>query len=111
MHISLPSVMNHVFSLDGTRIAYWTSGQGPPLLVVHRVAAGHRRWAPLWPNLKPHFTVYAKDRRGRGESGDTAGYELAREFEDVASVVDAVAQSTTGHLRVTTNSTLSDSSQ
>jgi pimeloyl-ACP methyl ester carboxylesterase len=29
------------------------------------------------------------DRRGRGESGDAATYELEREFEDVAAVVDA----------------------
>lgn len=32
------------------------------------------------------------DRRGRGASGDAPDYELKREFEDVAAVVDAVAE-------------------
>lgn len=32
------------------------------------------------------------DRRGRGASGDAPDYHLAREFEDVAAVVDAVAE-------------------
>jgi pimeloyl-ACP methyl ester carboxylesterase len=31
------------------------------------------------------------DRRGRGASGDAPGYAIEREFEDVAAVVDAVA--------------------
>jgi pimeloyl-ACP methyl ester carboxylesterase len=32
------------------------------------------------------------DRRGRGASGDAPDYELAREYEDVAAVVDAAAE-------------------
>ncbi len=34
------------------------------------------------------------DRRGRGESGDHPEYDVAREFEDIAAVVDAVAERT-----------------
>jgi pimeloyl-ACP methyl ester carboxylesterase len=37
-------------------------------------------------------TVHALDRRGRGASGDGTDYSLAREHEDVAAVVDAVAE-------------------
>ena len=44
--------------------------------------------------LEPHATVCAMDRRGRGASGDADGYEIEREFEDVAAVVDAVANDT-----------------
>jgi len=36
------------------------------------------------------------DRRGFGASGDSAEYDLEREFEDVAAVVDAVAARTGG---------------
>jgi pimeloyl-ACP methyl ester carboxylesterase len=32
------------------------------------------------------------DRRGRGASGDQPDYEVEREFEDVAAVVDAIAR-------------------
>jgi pimeloyl-ACP methyl ester carboxylesterase len=79
-------------SRDGTEIAYWTSGAGPPLVLVHGVAADHSRWAPLLPYLEPHVSVQAMDRRGRGASGDGGGYALEREAEDVAAVVDAVAK-------------------
>lgn len=81
-----------VVSRDGTEIAYWTSGEGPPLVLVHGAVADHRRWRPLLPYLEPHATVHALDRRGRGASGDAPGYDLAREFQDVAAVVDAVAE-------------------
>lgn len=78
-------------SCDGTEIAYWTTGDGPPLVVVHGAPADHTRWRPLLPYLESYFTVHALDRRGRGESGDGPNYTLDREYEDVASVVDAVA--------------------
>jgi pimeloyl-ACP methyl ester carboxylesterase len=80
-----------VRSRDGTEIAYWTTGNGPPLVVVHGTPADHTRWRPLLPYLEPHFTVHAIDRRGRGASGDSPLYALEREFEDVAAVVDAMA--------------------
>jgi pimeloyl-ACP methyl ester carboxylesterase len=85
------STMTRVVSRDGTEIARWTSGEGPPLVVVHGTPADHTRWRPLLPYLEPHVTVHAIDRRGRGASTDAPDYGLAREYEDVAAVVDAVA--------------------
>jgi pimeloyl-ACP methyl ester carboxylesterase len=81
-----------VTSADGTEIGYWTSGDGPPLVVVHGTPADHTRWRPVLPYLEPHATVHAVDRRGRGASGDGPAYALEREFEDIAAVVDAVAE-------------------
>ena len=81
-----------VTSRDGTEIACWATGEGPPLVLVHGTTADHTRWRPLLPYLEPHATVHAVDRRGRGASGDGEPYDLAREFEDVAAVVDAVAE-------------------
>jgi pimeloyl-ACP methyl ester carboxylesterase len=86
------SFVTRVVSRDGTEIAYWTSGDGPPLVLVHGAPADHTRWRPLLPYLESHATVHAMDRRGRGASGDAPDYHLAREFEDVAAVVDAVAE-------------------
>jgi pimeloyl-ACP methyl ester carboxylesterase len=80
-----------VVSPDGTEIACFTSGVGPPLLLVHGTTADHTRWSPLLPYLEPHVTVHAMDRRGRGFSGDGPEYDLTREYEDVAAVVDAIA--------------------
>jgi pimeloyl-ACP methyl ester carboxylesterase len=82
----------HAVSRDGTEIGYWSSGHGPPLLLVHGGLGDHSRWDVLRPHLEPHVRVHAMDRRGRGASGDTEPYALARESEDVAAVVDAIAQ-------------------
>jgi pimeloyl-ACP methyl ester carboxylesterase len=78
-----------VVSADGTPLALWTSGEGPPLVLVHGATADHSRWAPVLPALEERFTVYSFDRRGRGESGDAADYSLEREFEDVVAVIES----------------------
>lgn len=83
-----------VRSRDGTEIAAWLTGNGPPLVLVHGTPADHTRWRPLLPYLEPHFTVCTIDRRGRGSSTDGPQYAIEREFEDVAAVVDAVAAAT-----------------
>jgi pimeloyl-ACP methyl ester carboxylesterase len=72
-------------------IAYETVGGGPPLVLVHGTGGIRERWAPVVPAFAEHFTVYAMDRRGRGESRDeTAPYAIEREFEDVAGLVDSI---------------------
>jgi len=83
-----------VTSADGTRIAVHVGGDGPPLVLVHGAAADHTRWRPVLPALEERFTVLAVDRRGRGGSGDTPPYALAREVEDVAAVADAAGPGT-----------------
>ena len=81
-----------VTSLDGTPIAYWRSGEGQPLLLVHGTAADHGRWRPVLPVFEERFTVCAVDRRGRGASSDSDDYAIEREFEDVAAVVDSLGE-------------------
>src|SRR3954464_9972824 len=84
-----------VTSKDGTPIAYWQSGQGPLLVLVHGTAADHGRWAPILPAFEQHFTICAVDRRGRGGSGDPEEvYAIEGEFEDVSAVVDSLGEST-----------------
>ncbi|HSL75356.1 MAG TPA: alpha/beta hydrolase [Candidatus Limnocylindrales bacterium] len=80
-----------VESRDGTRIAVFTTGEGPPLLLVHGAAADHTTFRVIGPKLAARFAVHAIDRRGRGASGDTLPYAIEREFEDVAAVADAIA--------------------
>jgi pimeloyl-ACP methyl ester carboxylesterase len=83
-----------VGSKDGTPIAVWESGAGPPLVLVHGAAADHHRWAPILPALGEQFRVLAIDRRGRGGSGDGDDYAIEREYEDVAAVVDWAGEET-----------------
>jgi len=82
--------MEKIISRDGTPIAYRRSGSGPPLVLVHGTLGTYGRWAPILPALEEQFTVYAIERRGRGESGDSPHYTIEREYEDVAAVVDAI---------------------
>ncbi len=77
-------------STDGTTIGAWRSGTGPPLVLVHGTTSDHARWNVVLPRLESRFTCFAVDRRGRGTSGDAASYDVAREFEDIAAVVDGI---------------------
>ncbi len=80
-----------VTSADGTRIAYQSQGQGPPVIIVDG-AMCHRRFgpnAPLAALLAPQFTVYTYDRRGRGESSDADAHSVELEVEDLAAILDA----------------------
>jgi pimeloyl-ACP methyl ester carboxylesterase len=87
--------MSHVTSKDGTPIAYDRSGSGPAVILVDGALCS-RAFGPspkLAPLLARHFTVYAYDRRGRGESGDTHPYSPAREVEDIAAIIEAAGGS------------------
>jgi pimeloyl-ACP methyl ester carboxylesterase len=81
--------MPTVTSTDGTRIAYERTGTGPALVLVDGAmcyrAAGPMR--PLATLLQDSFTVYTYDRRGRGESSDTAPYAVDREVEDLQALI------------------------
>ncbi len=63
-------------------------------MLIHGTTADHSRWKPVLPAFEEHFTVYAVDRRGRGDSGDSEDYSIEREFEDVAAVVDSIGEPT-----------------
>ena len=81
--------MTQVRSKDGTPIAYERSGSGPTLILIDGALCS-RAFGPspkLAPLLAQHFTVFAYDRRGRGQSGDTQPYSPAREVEDIAALI------------------------
>jgi pimeloyl-ACP methyl ester carboxylesterase len=78
---------NRVTSQDGTRIAFDRSGQGQALILVGGALSDRSGSAPLAEQLAPRFTVYSYDRRGRGDSGDTAPYVVEREIEDIDALI------------------------
>ena len=85
------ATLAQVASPDGTMIAVFISGEGRPLVAVHGTSSDHATWRLVLPLLEPHVAVHAVDRRGRGGSGDSPDYSLAREYADVTAVVDAAA--------------------
>lgn len=81
--------MPFVISADGTRIAYEVRGKGPALLLVDGAMCA-RNMGPmpaLADALSDRFSVYIFDRRGRGESGDTKPWSLAREVADISALL------------------------
>jgi pimeloyl-ACP methyl ester carboxylesterase len=82
--------MKKVRSADGTSIAFEISGEGPPLVLVGGAFCDRSARAsgtPLAALLASKFTVYSYDRRGRGDSGDTPPYAVARELDDLAALL------------------------
>ncbi len=86
------SDMQTATSADGTQIAYWRSGEGPPILLVHGGLSDRTAWVLVQPILAERFTVYTINRRGREGSGEPEAHALERDFEDITAVVDAIGE-------------------
>lgn len=90
------STTSFATSADGTEIAYEATGTGPALVFVDG-AMCFRGLGPsrgLADALADRFTVYAYDRRGRGQSGaGSSPYDMQREVEDLVAVLDATGGS------------------
>lgn len=77
-----------VTSEDGTKIAYDKSGKGPAVILISGALVNRSAHAGLAKVLSTDFTVYNFDRRGRGDSGDTKPYSVAREVEDIEALIE-----------------------
>jgi pimeloyl-ACP methyl ester carboxylesterase len=78
-----------VTSKDGTTLAAEVTGVGPAVVLVCGGSVDRGSNAGLAAVLSTDFTVWNFDRRGRGDSGDTPPYEVAREIEDIEAVIAA----------------------
>jgi pimeloyl-ACP methyl ester carboxylesterase len=85
--------MSAVTSKDGTSIAYERMGSGPAVILVGGGIDDGSENAPLVPELAERFTVLNYARRGRGGSGDTLPYAVAREIEDIDALIAAAGGS------------------
>jgi pimeloyl-ACP methyl ester carboxylesterase len=79
-------------SKDGTKIAYDKVGHGPVVILVLGALNSRKSGAKLAKLLAPNFTAISYDRRGRGNSTDTAPYTPQREVEDIAAIIDAAGE-------------------
>jgi pimeloyl-ACP methyl ester carboxylesterase len=85
--------MERATSKDGTTIAFDRSGQGSAIVLVGGALSDRSAAFPMAARLAPRFTAIAYDRRGRGDSGDTAPYAVDREVEDIEALILAVGGS------------------
>ena len=87
LRIARATLLRHVTSPDGVRLASQVEGEGTPLVMVHGAGSGRWSFDLVRPHLHDRFEVWALDRRGRGDSDDGHEYSIEREFDDVAAVV------------------------
>ncbi len=83
-------MIRHVYSQDGTAIAYEKRGSGHPLILVDGALCDRSSGpnGPLAALLQAYYTVYTYDRRGRGDSGNAHSYAIEREIEDLSALID-----------------------
>ena len=74
-------------SKDGTTITFDRLGDEPAVIVVGGTICDRAITRPLAEELARQFTVINYDRRGRGDSGDSAPYAVEREIEDLAALI------------------------
>ena len=81
--------MHSVTSKDGTSISYVKQGTGPAIVLVDGALCDTRSGITprLLPVLSQHFTVYAYDRRGRGNSGNAPVYSIQNEIDDLSAIM------------------------
>lgn len=73
-------------------VNYSIDGEGPPLVLVHGAGADLISWEEMIPGLAAHFTVYAYDQRGFGQTltPDSPALALDVWTQDLLLFLDAM---------------------
>jgi pimeloyl-ACP methyl ester carboxylesterase len=70
-------------------IAYWSLGDGAPVVLLHPFPANHEFWQPVTQTLATHYRLILPDLRGHGESGVGEGpATMEKHAADIARVMD-----------------------
>jgi pimeloyl-ACP methyl ester carboxylesterase len=76
--------------IPGADVHYLEAGQGPPLVLVHGLAASWRWWTPVLDQLTAHHRVYAFDLPGFGATRTTRWFSLKSAGRVVCQVMAAL---------------------
>jgi len=91
------------FERDGVKLAAWSGGSGPAVMLLHGYPQTSYMWRELAPGLLPHHRVILMDLRGYGQSdapasdGANLAYSKREMAADVAFVLDSLGV-TSAHL-------------
>ncbi len=70
-------------------IAYWSQGDGPPVVLLHPFPVNHEFWLPVAEVLATRYRVIMPDLRGHGDSGVGEGpATMEKHAVDIAGVMD-----------------------
>src|SRR5690606_16734341 len=88
-----PRLVRRFFkSFDGTRIAYYETGNpaGPPLVISAGLGGGVRAWSAVIARLQRDLRIYAWDYRGLSASSPAAdpnSYAIENHSRDLAALL------------------------
>lgn len=78
--------------VNGIKLHYEKTGSGAPLILLHGNGESHEIFDEAIPLLAPHFTVYAVDTRGHGNSAPVPEYHYADMAQDVIALIRSLLQ-------------------
>jgi 3-oxoadipate enol-lactonase len=74
---------------DDADIAYWTLGDGPPVVLLHPFPVNHEFWLPVAGALAARYRVILPDLRGHGDSDAGEGLAtMEKHAADIAQVMN-----------------------
>lgn len=90
-HQTGSTIRKHYVDLSGGQLHYVSAGSGPPLLLLHQAPLSHVEFLSIIPILAEHFTVYAWDTPGHGNSFiPPVEYEVPDYLATLVEFVDAL---------------------
>jgi pimeloyl-ACP methyl ester carboxylesterase len=83
--------MRYIAVPSGITLSFDCYGSGPPLVLVHGSFDNHHtNWHRVRPLLEKRFSIYAVDRRGRGETDATKSHGVEDEAHDIAALIQSI---------------------
>jgi pimeloyl-ACP methyl ester carboxylesterase len=82
-----------VLQARGIELAWRELGEGPPVLLIHEMAASAEVWEPLAEAISSDGRAISYDRRGWGSSSAPDGYRrttVEEQSEDGAALIEAI---------------------
>lgn len=76
--------------INGIHIFYEKCGQGKPLILLHGNGESHKIFDKAIEILKEHFTIYALDTRGHGQSEKVSEVHYSEMVEDVHAFIKSL---------------------
>jgi pimeloyl-ACP methyl ester carboxylesterase len=89
--VKLPSYEDRYIRVNGKQIRYWAEGEGPPLILVHGLAASLEYWQYNIAALATRHRAYALDLLGFGRSDkEVEDFSLSYAASFLAQFMDAL---------------------
>jgi pimeloyl-ACP methyl ester carboxylesterase len=83
-----PNPAQRIKSNDA-EVAYWTVGDGPPIVLLHPFPADHEFWLPVAEPLATRYRVILPDLRGHGDSSVGEGpATMEKHAADITRMMD-----------------------